>query len=104
MREGTIVVTGASRGIGAAIASRLGADGWNVAGLSRSGETAAGQGIACDVTDETAIAGAIERVAAGGRVIRLVNNAGQHDEAPSEKLSAAAFERLLRINATSVVV
>jgi NAD(P)-dependent dehydrogenase (short-subunit alcohol dehydrogenase family) len=104
MREGTIVITGASRGIGAAVAQALAADGWSIAGLSRSGETAAGQGFACDVTDETAIAGAIKRVAATGRVVGLINNAGQHDEAPSEQLSATAFERLMRINATSVVV
>jgi len=104
MREGIIVVTGASRGIGAAIAGALAGDGWSVAGLSRSGKTAAGQGFACDVSDEGAIAAAIKKVAAAGRVVGLVNNAGQHDEAPSERLSAAAFERLMRLNATSVVV
>jgi NAD(P)-dependent dehydrogenase (short-subunit alcohol dehydrogenase family) len=104
MREGTIVITGASRGIGAAIAKALAADGWSVTGLSRSGDSAAGQGVACDVTDEAAVAGAIQRVAAKGPVVGLINNAGQHDEAPSKNLSAAAFERLMRINATSVVV
>jgi NAD(P)-dependent dehydrogenase (short-subunit alcohol dehydrogenase family) len=104
MRDGTIVITGASRGIGAAIATALAADGFRVAGLSRSGESAAGQGIACDVVDEAAITGAIRRVAADGPIVGLVNNAGQHDEAPSEELSAAAFERLMRLNATSVVV
>jgi len=104
MREGIIVITGASRGIGAAIAKALVADGWSVAGLSRSGDTAAGRGFACDVSDEAAIASAIKQVAATGRVVGLINNAGQHDETPSERLSAAAFERLMRINATSVVV
>jgi NAD(P)-dependent dehydrogenase (short-subunit alcohol dehydrogenase family) len=104
MRDGTIVITGASRGIGAAIAEALVADGFRVAGLSRSGESAAGQGIACDVADEAAIAGAIRRVAADGPIVGLVNNAGQHDEGPSENLSAAAFERLMRLNATSVMV
>ena len=49
MRDGTIVITGASRGIGAAIAKALAANGFRVAGLSRSGESAAGQGFACDV-------------------------------------------------------
>jgi len=104
MAEGYIIVTGATRGIGAAIAKELAAGGARVAGLTRSGETAAGEGFACDVADEAGIAKAIAAVAARGPIVGLVNNAGVYEEHKSDRMSAADFERVMRINATSVVV
>jgi NAD(P)-dependent dehydrogenase (short-subunit alcohol dehydrogenase family) len=104
MPKGTIIVTGASRGIGAAIARALATGGWSIAGLSRSGATEAGRGYACDVTDEAAIAETIRQIATDSEVIGLVNNAGAHEETPSDGLRASDFERLMRLNATAVVV
>ncbi len=104
MREGTIIVTGASRGIGAAIATRLHRAGRDVACLSRSGEAPAGVGIPCDVTDEASIREAIGAVAARGRVAGLVNNAGQHAQAPAATITAEAFDGLMRLNATSMLL
>jgi NAD(P)-dependent dehydrogenase (short-subunit alcohol dehydrogenase family) len=104
MRNGYILVTGSNRGIGAAIARALAANGAQVAGLSRSGQTAAGEGFVCDVTDEAAIAKAVAAVAVRGPIAGLVNNAGLYEEKRSDQLAAADFERLMRTNATSVVV
>lgn len=103
-REGIVIVTGASRGIGAAIAVELHARGFRVAGLSRGGTTAAGAGHACDVTDEAALQETIARIAAAGPIIGLVNNAGMHSAVRSTELSLAAFEAALRINAGAVLV
>ena len=50
-----VVVTGAGRGIGAAIALELTRRGHIVAGTSRNGETAVGPGHALEVTDDAAI-------------------------------------------------
>jgi NAD(P)-dependent dehydrogenase (short-subunit alcohol dehydrogenase family) len=104
MADGYIIVTGATRGIGAAIAKELAAGGARVAGLTRSGETAAGEGFVCDVADEAGIAKAVAAVAARGPIAGLVNNAGVYEEHRSDRMSAADFERVMRINATSVVV
>ena len=104
MSEGTIIVTGANRGIGAAIARELDALGFRVAGLTRSGQTAAGEGLICDVSDEASIAKAIAAVAARGPIAGLVNNAGLYAEHDSATLSAAEFDSLMRNNSTSVVV
>lgn len=104
MSEGTIIVTGANRGIGAAIARELDTLGANVAGLTRSGQTAAGEGFVCDVADEASLAKAVAAVASRGPVRGLVNNAGLYDEHESDRITAAEFEHIMRTNATSVVV
>ena len=104
MPEGQIIVTGASRGIGAAIAAELASRGFTVAALSRSGAAAHGYGLVCDMTDEAAVARTIRSIAERGPIVGLVNNAGAQRAEPSATLSAAEFESTMRLNATSVLV
>jgi NAD(P)-dependent dehydrogenase (short-subunit alcohol dehydrogenase family) len=104
MPDATILVTGANRGIGAGIATELAAAGFKVAGLTRSGATAAGEGFVCDVADAASVARAIGEVAQRGPIAGLVNNAGLYEAHTSATLTAADFERIMRINATSVLV
>jgi NAD(P)-dependent dehydrogenase (short-subunit alcohol dehydrogenase family) len=76
------VVTGASRGIGRAVAERLAADGWLVAAVARSvSEERDGSGrilwLRVDVVDERAVRSSIDRVEHElGPIDLLVNNAG----------------------------
>ncbi|MEU4652180.1 3-oxoacyl-ACP reductase FabG [Nocardia fluminea] len=89
MSTNTAIVTGAARGIGAAVARRLAADGFAVAVIDLDEaagkpvvaqiEAAGGRAIAigADVADEAAVDAAVERVAAElGAPTVLVNNAG----------------------------
>ena len=104
MPEGTIIVTGASKGIGAAIALDLAARGYDIACLSRSGEAPVGAGHACDVTDEGAVRDTFARIAAAGNLVGLVNNAGVHIPGAAASLSTADYEKVMALNATAVMV
>lgn len=108
------LVTGGTRGIGAAIARRLVADGLHVTVLGRSKEAAlafaatdAGHlhGVAADVADARqvahAFAAARERF---GPVQVLVNNAGQAESAPFLKTDAQLWQRMLDVNLTGTMV
>jgi NAD(P)-dependent dehydrogenase (short-subunit alcohol dehydrogenase family) len=104
MREGQIIVTGASKGIGAAIALELANRGFQVVGLSRTGASAAGRGLRCDVTDEGAVKDVFGAIAADGPVVGLVNNAGVHIGGPIAALTTASFNETMALNATAVMV
>ena len=104
MAEGQIIVTGASKGIGSAIAAELGRRGHAIAAISRSGTTETGYGVACDITDEAALAAAGATIAQRGPIVGLVNNAGAHVGGPALALTAADFEASIRLNTTSVLM
>lgn len=74
-----VLVTGASSGLGQAIAERLAAQGHTVFGTTRmpKGDVGKVRMIALDVTDDFSVTRAINQViAAAGRIDVLINNAG----------------------------
>lgn len=103
-RPGQIIVTGASRGIGAAIAVELVRRGFQVVGLSRTGVSAAGTGAACDMADEASIIRVFREIAARGPILGVVNNAGVHAASPSAALPLSELESCIRLNASGVMV
>lgn len=111
-----VAVTGASRGIGAAIALELARRGFVVGCLSRKGQgietgevpaelSAQMESIACDVDDERSIASAFETlVQRRGRIDALVNNAGIHRTARSSEMASDAYDAVMNTNARAVFV
>jgi 2-deoxy-D-gluconate 3-dehydrogenase len=103
------LVTGTSRGLGAAIAIRLLADGYDVVGVSRSGSPGlAGPGftdLRSDLGDSAARDGLVERVLDDGHhVTVLVNNAGAIAYAPCWELEQETLAELLEVNLTTPFV
>jgi 3-oxoacyl-[acyl-carrier protein] reductase len=117
--EGKIaLITGGSRGIGAAIAKRLAADGANVAITYTKGadaaasvvkgiERAGGRAIAlqADAADADATKAAVEQtVAAFGQLVVIVNNAGTAIPKSFEETTLEELDRLIDVNVRGTLV
>lgn len=106
------VVTGAARGIGAAIATRFAAEGAGVmlTDIDREAVEATAARIGgktlfehVDSSDARAVAASIDQVVArAGRIDVLVNNAGIPGSAKLADVSLEMWDRVLRINLDSV--
>ncbi len=102
-----ILISGGSRGIGAALVCALSKKGHRVAFLYRNSEDAAARvskesgavAIRCDVSDPTDVARAVEKArAALGGIDALVNNAGVSFIGLSRDLTDAEWRRVLDTN------
>ncbi|MDE3081922.1 MAG: 3-oxoacyl-ACP reductase FabG [Acidobacteriota bacterium] len=96
-----VLVTGASRGIGAAIAERFAAAGDTVVALSRSGEAPAGvaRALAVDVADSAAVTEAVKSAIADfGPVAVAVANAGITRDGLALRMSDEQWREVLSVN------
>ena len=117
MDKRVAIVTGASRGIGRAIAKRLAKDGRHVVAVARNAEQlksleaeiAADGGACehrtCDLSDGAAVQRLVEEVAEKhGRLDILVNNAGITKDGLLMRMSDADFDEVVNVNLRSVFI
>ncbi len=103
----TLVISGASTGIGRAAAARLGRDGWRVLAGVRNDAAAADldalpgvTAVRLDITEEASIAALAERLARESEAVLagLVNNAGTAVAGPVEYLPLSEWRRQFETN------
>ena len=111
----TALITGASRGIGAATAQRFAEAGWSLQLLARTADALDDVAQRCrsfgvsvsteciDFSDPTAIAPAIARLQQQeGTPAVVINNAGAALTAPLSEVSLEQWQWLMQLNVTSV--
>jgi 3-oxoacyl-[acyl-carrier protein] reductase len=111
------LVTGASRGIGAAIAKHLAKDGLHVVAMARSldkleqvcneikAEGGSAEAVTCDIADAKALAETIEKIVdKHGRLDVLVNNAGITKDGLILRMEDEDFDSVIDTNLKSAFV
>jgi len=109
--RGVALVTGASQGIGRAIAERLAREGWDLALVARRAEVLAeviasladsgveAAAFPCDVADSSAVEETVHQVLERwGRIDALVNNAGISRDALLIRMKEEQWSQVLRTN------
>src|SRR5262245_41140686 len=94
MGERAALVTGAASGIGAAVAQRLRADGWDVLGVDVRGDVDLTADLTTREGNRDAVAAAGERF---GRLDAVVPNAGFQHVAPVEEFPEETWDALIAL-------
>jgi NAD(P)-dependent dehydrogenase (short-subunit alcohol dehydrogenase family) len=99
MANGSVLITGASRGIGKAIAKCLASQGHQVIGVSRrEAKDFPGRIFAADLSDPTAAKAIFAEIADSYKILRLVHNAGLIEPAKIEDITDGQFDAMMRLN------
>lgn len=98
------IVTGASQGIGRAIAEHLAREGYQVINLDRTPPAASlGVHVPVDLADRAATAAALGEAVRRYPATRLVNNVGAVRPAPVEESTAADLEAVMDLNVRTAI-
>ena len=101
------VVTGGSRGIGRAIATRLSEDGYSVINLDLQPPEQLNRNevhFRVDVANEKELRAALEEALRTGPITRLVNNAGIVKPAKLEGATVSDFQQVMAVNLTAALI
>ena len=99
-----IIVTGASRGLGKAIAARLSAQGEKVIGLARTIDTLDIEGIECDVSDYASVKHAARQIKQmKDPITAVINAAGVASMNMAVTTNEATVQKLIQTNLVGTI-
>ena len=107
MNKKNVLITGASRGIGRAIATRLTSDGYQVINFDKSAPSSLleGEVFHCiDITDSSVVKKLIQEIASRTEIVRLVNNAGIIKPGALEEVTDQDFDAVCALNLKAPMV
>ncbi|WP_131912747.1 SDR family oxidoreductase [Celerinatantimonas diazotrophica] len=105
MMDRAVLVTGASKGIGLAIAQKLSSQGEHVVGLARHGhnDDFPGTLLACDLSDSKQLDDSLRQISNKFSIIGIVNNVGIALPQPLSSIDLATLETVFDLNVRSAV-
>jgi 3-oxoacyl-[acyl-carrier protein] reductase len=105
MSERVTLVTGATRGIGRAIADRLASQKHRVIGIARSAAPAdfPGEVLVADLRDEKSLGRVLADIVARHEITGLVNNAGLNHIQALGEIDLAAFDEVIAVNLRATI-
>jgi NAD(P)-dependent dehydrogenase (short-subunit alcohol dehydrogenase family) len=100
----TVLISGASKGIGRALAERLATQGHKVIGIARTGDaTFPGELRTVDLSDRDATSAAMRDISSATRIDAVVNNAGLVRPQTLEEVTLDALDAVLDVNLRTAI-
>jgi NAD(P)-dependent dehydrogenase (short-subunit alcohol dehydrogenase family) len=100
----TVLISGASKGIGRALAERLTTQGHTVIGIARAGDaTFPGELRTVDLSDRDATSAALQDISSAHRIDAVINNVGLVRPQMLEQVTLDALDAVLDVNLRSAI-
>jgi NAD(P)-dependent dehydrogenase (short-subunit alcohol dehydrogenase family) len=100
----TVLISGASKGIGRALSERLVGQGQKVIGIARTGDaTFPGELHSTDLSDRSATAAALQEISSANRIDAVVNNVGLVRPQALEEVTLATLDAVLDTNLRTAI-
>jgi 3-oxoacyl-[acyl-carrier protein] reductase len=100
----TVLISGASKGIGRSLAERLAGQGHKVLGIARTDDaTFPGQLYTVDLADRTATSAALQEISSANRIDAVVNNVGLIRPQTLEHVTLDALDAVLDLNLRTAI-
>jgi 3-oxoacyl-[acyl-carrier protein] reductase len=100
----TVLISGATKGIGRALAQRLAEHGHKVIGIARTGDTTfPGDLRTVDLSDREATSAALQGISSTNRIDAVVNNVGLVRPQTLEEVTLEALDAVLDVNLRTAV-
>jgi 3-oxoacyl-[acyl-carrier protein] reductase len=100
----TVLISGATKGIGRALSERLAGQGQKVLGIARTGDpTFPGRLYTVDLSERTATSMALQEISSANRIDAVVNNVGLIRPQALEDVTLDTFDAVLDVNLRTAI-